>query len=390
MGLSEGTNMARPHLYLLRMVVLLVVVGGLGAVLAPRLKFAFMSNPGLNGVILGVLVLGIAYDFRQVLRLFPEVAWIERFRTDQPGLSIQTPPRLLAPMATMLGRREGRITLSPVSMRTLLDGLGARLDESRDISRYLVGLEIFLGLLGTFWGLLETIASVSNVIASLSTQTDVTTLFNDLQAGLKAPLSGMGTAFGTSLFGLAGSLVLGFLDLQASQAQNRFYNELEEWLSGLTRLSSGGPVSDGDQPVPAYIQALLEQTADNLEAFQRTLTRVEEGRASGTATLATLAERLTQFTDQLRAQQALLARFAEAQIELKPALTRLSDVIGHGNSGAGSGFDDTTRDHIRNLDMLMGRLVEESASGRAQLIQDVRSEIRLLARTIAALAEEAK
>lgn len=381
--------MARPHLYLLRMVILLVVVGGLGTVLAPRLQFAFMSNPGLNGVILGVLVLGIAYDFRQVVRLFPEVAWIERFRTDQPGLSVQKAPRLLAPMATMLGRREGRITLSPVSMRTLLDGLGARLDESRDISRYLVGLEIFLGLLGTFWGLLETIASVSGVIASLSTQTDVTTLFNDLQAGLKAPLAGMGTAFGTSLFGLAGSLVLGFLDLQASQAQNRFYNELEEWLSGLTRLSSGGPVADGEQPVPAYIQALLEQTADNLEAFQRTLTRVEEGRASGTATLATLAERLTQFTDQLRAQQALLARFAEAQVELKPALSRLGDAIARGG-GAGAGFDDTTRDHIRNLDMLMGRLVEESTAGRAQIIQDVRSEIRLLARTIAALAEEAK
>ncbi len=380
--------MARPHLYLLRMVVLLVVVGGLGAVLAPRLQFAFMSNPGLNGVILGVLLLGIIYDFRQVIRLFPEVAWIERFRTDQPGLSIQTPPRLLAPMATMLGRREGRITLSPVSMRTLLDGLGSRLDESRDISRYLVGLEIFLGLLGTFWGLLETIASVSGVIAGLSTQTDVTTLFNDLQAGLKAPLSGMGTAFGTSLFGLAGSLVLGFLDLQASQAQNRFYNELEEWLSGLTRLSSGGPSADGEQPVPAYIQALLEQTADNLEAFQRTLTRVEEGRASGTATLATLAERLTQFTDQLRAQQALLARFAEAQIELKPALSKLSDVIGRGGGAGGTALDDTTRDHIRNLDSLMGRLIEDNAAGRAQIIQDVRSEIRLLARTIAALAEQ--
>ena len=381
--------MARPHLYLLRMVILLVVVGALGAVLAPRLQFAFMSNPGLNGVILGVLVLGTAYDFRQVVRLFPEVAWIERFRTDQPGLSIQAPPRLLAPMAKMLGRREGRITLSPVSMRTLLDGLGARIDESRDISRYLVGLEIFLGLLGTFWGLLETIASVSGVISSLSTQTDVQTLFNDLQAGLKAPLSGMGTAFGTSLFGLAGSLVLGFLDLQASQAQNRFYNELEEWLSGLTRLSSGGLVSDGDQPVPAYIQALLEQTADNLEAFQRTLTRVEEGRASGTATLATLAERLTQFTDQLRAQQALLARFAEAQVELKPALTKLGDVIARGGSN-GSGLDETTRDHIRNLDTLMSRLVEDNVAGRTQLIQDMRSEIRLLARTIAALAEEAK
>src|SRR5215469_5491751 len=375
--------MARPHLYLLRMVILLVVVGGLGAVLAPRLQFAFLSNPGLNGVILGVLALGIIYDFRQVIRLFPEVAWIERFRTDQPGLSIQKPPRLLAPMAAMLGRREGRITLSPVSMRTLLDGLGARLDESRDISRYLVGLEIFLGLLGTFWGLLETIASVSGVISHLSTSTDVNTLFNDLQAGLQAPLAGMGTAFGTSLFGLAGSLVLGFLDLQASQAQNRFYNELEEWLSGLTRLSSGGPVSDGHQPVPAYIQALLEQTADNLEAFQRTLTRVEEGRASGTATLATLAERLTQFTDQLRAQQALLARFAEAQVELKPALTRLSDAIARGSGAGASGLDDTTRDHIRNLDSLMTRMLEDNAAGRAQVIQDVRSEIRLLARTIA-------
>lgn len=380
--------MTRPHLYLLRMFLLLAAVVAIGALLAPRLEFAFFANPGLNGVILGVLGLGIAYDFRQVIRLFPEVAWIERFRTDQPGLSIQTPPRLLAPMATMLGRREGRITLSPVSMRTLLDGLGARLDESRDMSRYLVGLEIFLGLLGTFWGLLETIASVSGVISGLSTSTDVTTLFNDLQAGLKAPLSGMGTAFGTSLFGLAGSLVLGFLDLQASQAQNRFYNELEEWLSGLTRLSSGGPIADGEQPVPAYIQALLEQTADNLEAFQRTLTRVEEGRASGNATLSTLAERLTQFTEQLRAQQALLARFAEAQIELKPALTRLSEAIGKGSGG--SAIDDATREHIRNLDMLMARLLEDNASGRAQMVQDLRGEIRLLARTIAASAEEAK
>ncbi len=382
--------MNRPHLYLLRMVILLIVVGGLAAVLAPRLQFAFYANPGLNGVILGVLLLGTAYNFRQVIRLFPEVAWIERFRTDQPGLSIQTPPRLLAPMAAMLGRREGKITLSPVSMRTLLDGLGARLDESRDMSRYLIGLEIFLGLLGTFWGLLETIASVSGVISGLSTSTDVQTLFNDLQTGLKAPLAGMGTAFGTSLFGLAGSLVLGFLDLQANQAQNRFYNELEEWLSGLTRLSSGGPISDGEQPVPAYIQALLEQTADNLEAFQRTLTRVEDGRASGTATLATLADRLTQFTDQLRAQQALLARFAEAQIELKPALTRLSDAIAKGGGTSGGAIDETTREHIRNLDVLMARLLEDSASGRSQLIHELRNEIRLLARTIAALAEEAK
>jgi hypothetical protein len=381
--------MTRPHIYLIRMVILLVLVAGLCALMAPRLAFAFFANPGLNGIILGVLLLGCAYNFRQVIRLFPEVAWIERFRRDQPGLSVSQAPRLLAPMATMLGRREGRITLSAVSMRTLLDGLGARLDESRDMSRYLVGLQIFLGLLGTFWGLLETVASVSGVISSLSTQTDVGTMFNDLQAGLKAPLSGMGTAFGTSLFGLAGSLVLGFLDLQASQAQNRFYNELEEWLSGLTRLSSGGPIADGEQPVPAYIQALLEQTADNLEVLQRTLTRMEEGRTQGTTTLATLAERLTQFTDQMRAQQALLARFAEAQAELRPALNRLAEVVGKGSS-APAGLDDASRDHLRNVDALLARMVEESASGRIQMTQDLRNEIRLLARTIAALAEEAK
>ena len=386
-------ELTRPHLYLLRMLILLAVVAAICVLLAGRLQFAFFANPGLNGVIFGVLLLGVVYNFRQVVRLYPEVTWLERFRRDQPGLSITRPPRLLAPMAAMLGKREGRITLSPVSMRTIIDGLGARLDESRDMSRYLIGLEIFLGLLGTFWGLLETVASVSGVIANLSTSTDSTTLFNDLQAGLKAPLSGMGTAFGTSLFGLAGSLVLGFLDLQANQAQNRFYNELEEWLSGLTRLSGGGPVGgDGDQSVPAYIQALLEQTADNLEAFQRTLSRVEEGRASGASALASLADQLTQFTDQMRAQQALLARFAEAQVELKPALMRLGESIARGPTAApaAAGMDESTRAHIRNLDVLMTRLVEESVSGRSQMVQDMRTEIRLLARTIAAAADEAK
>src|SRR5262249_10136399 len=152
-------------------------VAAIGFVLWPRLSFAFFANAGLNGVIIGVLLLGIAYDFRRVFKLSPEVGWLERFRRDQPGLSVAQPPRLLAPMATMLGKREGRITLSPVSMRTILDGLGARLDESRDISRYLIGLEIFLGLLGTFWGLLETVAAVSGVIANLSTSTDTGTLF---------------------------------------------------------------------------------------------------------------------------------------------------------------------------------------------------------------------
>ncbi len=377
--------MTRPHRFLIRQIVFLAAVAVVAALLARGLTQAFLANPALNGLILGVLVLGIVYNLRQVLLLRPEVAWIERFRRNQTGLSVAQAPRLIAPMVTMLGERKGRISLSAVATRSLLDSIGARLDESREISRYLIGLMIFLGLLGTFWGLLETVGSVSGVISGLSTATDVSTLFNDLQAGLKAPLSGMGTAFGTSLFGLAGSLVLGFLDLQAGQAQNRFYNDLEEWLSGLTRLSTGGPIADGgDQPVPAYIQALLEQTADNLENLQRTMARAEESRASANQTLTALAERLTQLTEQMRTEQSLMVRLAESQLEMKPVLTRLADAASRG----GLGIDESTRAHIRSLDVHMTRLVEETAAGRTQIIQEIRNEIRLLARTIAALAEE--
>jgi biopolymer transport protein ExbB/TolQ len=376
--------MTRMRRFLIRQIVFLVALVGIVVALARGLTQAYLANPALNSLILGVLALGIAYNIRQVLRLNPEIAWIESFRRHQITLSASRPPRLVAPMAAMLGERKGRISLSTTSLRTLLDGIGSRLDESRDISRYMIGLLIFLGLLGTFWGLLETVGAVSTVISGLSATTDASTLFSDLQGGLKAPLSGMGTAFGTSLFGLAGSLVLGFLDLQASQAQNRFYNDLEEWLSSLTRLSSGGPAADGDQAVPAYIQALLEQTADNLEALQRTMARAEEGRGTANASFVTLNERLTQLTDQMRAEQNLLVRVAENQLELKPLLARLIEAMSQGSLG----IDDATRGHIRNLDVLMARLVEESATGRSQITQDLRSEIRLLARTIAALAED--
>lgn len=377
--------MTRPHAYLLRMIVFLLVVGAIGVALWSGLAFAFHANMALNVMILGVLALGIAYNFRQVVALFPEVAWIERYRRNQPGLSAQSAPRLLAPMATMLGERKGRISLSAVSMRTLLDGIGSRLDESRDISRYLIALQIFLGLLGTFWGLLETVASVSGVISTLSTSNDSGTLFNELQAGLKAPLSGMGTAFGTSLFGLAGSLVLGFLDLQASQAQNRFYNELEEWLSSLTRLSSGGPMAEGEQPVPAYIQALLEQTADNLENFQRIVQQAEQGRQGANAALVTLGDRMTQLTEEMRAERDVVAKLAEAQLELRPALQRFADAASRGGGGGG---DEALRASLRGIEALLARLLEENQAGRAQFTQDVRNEFRLLARTIAALADD--
>ena len=377
--------MTRPQRFLNRMILFLIAVIVVCAVIAPALYNAFMGNPALNGIIMGAMLVGIIYIFREVLLLNPEVAWIENYRRNQ-GVPTAAAPRLLSSMATMFGERKGgRVSLSAISLRTLLDGIATRLDESREISRYFIGLLVFLGLLGTFYGLLETLRSVGGVISTLSIGSgDVGRAFNDLKNGLQAPIAGMGTAFSASLFGLAGSLVLGFLDLQAGQAQNRFYNDLEEWLSSYTRLSGGGPLSEaGDASVPAYIQALLEQTADSLENLQRITGRGEESRIAANASIITLTEKLAMLGDQMKAEQNLLLRLAENQMELKPVLTRLAD------GASARGQDDALRGHMRNVEMYLGRLAEDLSQGRSQTIQEVRSEIRLLARTIAALAEEA-
>lgn len=220
------------------MVVYLAIVAGICALLFPPLKAAFLANWGFNTLIFGVLLVGIGINFRQVLVLNTEIRWIKVFRTGETGLSLEQEPRLLKPLARHIsGLRKDRFRLSALSLRTVLDGIRERLDESRDISRYLIGTLIFLGLLGTFWGLLGTIAAVGRVIDGLDVGSrDFATVFGDLKAGLQAPLNGMGTAFSSSLFGLGGSLVLGFLDIQAGHAQNRFFNGLEEWLSGVTQL----------------------------------------------------------------------------------------------------------------------------------------------------------
>ena len=372
--------------FLTRMGLFLIGVVAVAGVSFPVLIRAFEANPALNAMILLVLLLGIVFIFRQVTMLQPEIAWLESFRRGQAAVS-NTDTRLLAPMASMLGERKGRLTLSATATRALLDTIGARLDEGRDISRYLIGLMILLGLLGTFYGLMQTVGSVGDVVGRLSMGGgDATTAFEDLKRGLSAPLAAMGTAFGASLFGLAGSLVLGFLDIQAGQAQNRFYNELEEWLSTQTRLGSGGPaaVADGEQSVPAYIQALLEQTADSLDSLQRTIARGEDGRLQANQNLTALTDKLSVLADQMRAEQTLMLRLAENQTEMKPVITRLADVLDKGSMG----IDEASRTHIRNLDNHLARLLEDTTQGRAQIIQDVRSEIRLLARTIAALAEE--
>ena len=375
--------MTRPRKYLIRMFVFVIAITGLCGFLFLPLHGAFMANAPLNGLIVGVLVIGIIYNFRQVLMLYPEVAWIEEFQQNGTPLSEPQPPKLLAPMATMVGDHKDRLSLSTLAMRSLLDGIVSRLDESRDISRYTVGLLIFLGLLGTFWGLLETVASISNVIGGLKVESgDSIAVFDDLKKGLKAPMAGMGTAFSTSLFGLGGSLVLGFLDLQANQAQNRFYNELEEWLSTVTRLATSSLLGESDQPIPAYVQALLEQTAESLENLQQTITRGEESRISVDSNIIALGNKLETLTDHMRTEQTLMKSLTKTQMEMKPILAKIAE----GSTAAG--MDEPTRSHIRNLDVYLTRLTEELSSGRKELVQQLRSEIKLLARTIAASGDD--
>ena len=372
--------MTQPMAFVWRMVGFLVFVAVVTIAVFDQLQHAFAANPVLNSVILAVLLFGIGWNLRQVLVLRHEVAWIEGFRTVR-GADAPVQPRLLAPMASMLSaRRSERVSLSAIALRSVMDGILSRLDETRELSRYMIGLLIFLGLLGTFWGLLLTISSVADVIGAMSVGSgDLNALFNQLKTGLARPLEGMGTAFSTSMLGLAGALVLGFMDLTAGQAQNRFTNELEEWLAGLTRLSAGPSGQDGEGSIPAYVNALLEQTAENLDGLQAILARGEEGRAETSRALVTLTERLTVLTEQMRANNALMLRVAEGQAGIAPARTRLADT---------QAIDEATRSHIRNLDLHLARLAEELAQGRTQTTTEIRNEIKILTRTIAAIAEE--
>jgi hypothetical protein len=378
--------MTKPTSYLVRMILFCIVVYSVAALVSPLLVRFYMANPLINSVILAVEIFGVFWNMRQVQRLYAEVEWVEEFRRPRQKAEPTVPPVLLAPMARMLRVRadgERRLTLSGQGMSTLLDGISSRLDESRELSRYVTGVMIFLGLLGTFWGLLRTVDSVAGVINAMSlADGDVNAMFAQLKAGLAGPLAGMGTAFSSSMFGLSGALILGFLDLTAGQAQNRFFNELEEWLAGITRLSTGAlGGGEGEASVPVYVQALLEQTAENMEGLQRVLTRGEEGRAQSNAAVVAMTERLAHLTDTLRVNQQLMEKIASSQLALAPVLARISDT----KSG-----DDVSRAHLRNMELLLSRLLTETETGRSQALTELRSDLKVLTRTIAAMADDAR
>ena len=323
-----------PKVHIVHMMVFTLLVAIVAAILAPQIRNAFMANVVLNAVIIGVLALGALYSFRMVWRLWPEVNWVNGFRETEPPLDFARPPVLLAPMATLLGERQGRTVLSPLSMRTLLDSLAARLDESRDISRYLVGLLIFLGLLGTFWGLLETVSSIGDAIKAMDvTSTSSSTVFEELKTGLEKPLAGMGLSFSSSLFGLAGSLILGFLDLKAAQAQNRFYNDLENWLSTFTDIEAG----DGGQlTVPHYLrldlqglQAGIDRISQNLDrSIMAGITPPPGEQANAAESLDRLATAVGSLVEQMREEQKMVRQWAQSQQlqhnEIQRLMTKLS------------------------------------------------------------------
>jgi len=322
-------KLATPQLYLWRMIIFLVLAAFVALILYRQAYVAFLSNPGLNAVIVAVLFIGITLAFRQVIRLFPEIRWVNTFRIAEPGIEVERSPVLLAPMATLLGDRIGRMAISTQTMRSILDSIQMRLDEDREMSRYLVSLLIFLGLLGTFWGLLQTVTRVSEVIGSLDVSGSTNVILENLKTSLQGPLNGMGTAFSASLFGLSGSLILGFLDLQAGQAQATFYNDLEDWLSTVTDLD------------PEAIQGSVAgaTTAEDLRVAIERLSRTiaDGGAASGgqagagtqraTTAMANLAEGIQGLVQHMRSEQQVVRTWVEAQSEQQREVQELLRTI---------------------------------------------------------------
>jgi hypothetical protein len=313
----DPLKLSPPGIYLVRMLIFVALMGVLVFLLHRQIETAFMANPGLNSLILLVLAIGIALAFLQVLRLRPEIAWVNRVRVPERESAIAKPPVLLAPMAAILGGRAGRMAISAPMMRSILDSIATRLDEARDISRYMTGLLVFLGLLGTFWGLIATVSSVGGVIQGLKATGDATTMFDSLRQGLAAPLSGMGISFSSSLFGLAGSLVLGFLDLQSSQAQNRFYTELEDWLSTTVQDHAA---------VPA---AVSSNTSEMRNAIERLRAAVSDagGSKAATAALSNLAEAIQSLVQNMRVEQQMIRDWVESQAEQQSEIKRLLEVV---------------------------------------------------------------
>lgn len=344
------------------------------------------ANLLLNGLIAFVFVFGVLTCFWQVWILTQSVFWIENFVRGTPGTEDDAPPRLLAPLAALLRSRTARMSISASSSRSIQDSVAQRIDEARDITRYLINLLVFLGLLGTFWGLATTVPAVVETIRSLAPQDGETGLqvFEKLMGGLEAQLGGMGTAFSSSLLGLAGSLVLGLLELFAGHGQNRFSRELEEWLSSITRIGVAG---DGDGADTAGFAEVIDHLAAQMEQLQLLFAQAEAARAESDGRIDTLSAVLLRLTEELSAAQdhagdqaAALARVAERQTS---ALSRIADgqdrMIAALTDGDAAGQTDAeSRMRLRSIDVQLLRILEEMSAGRQETLADLRTDIAAL------------
>ena len=343
--------MTDPRRYLIRMMAFLVVVIIITGLLIKPLTAAFMGNPVLNALIIAVGLIGIIYVILQVLRLVPEVRWlsdIQRTRTLNPNAP---KPVLLATVNVMLADARSDSRLSALSLRSVLDGVAARLDEGREISRYMIGLLVFLGLLGTFWGLLQTIGAVGDVVGGLDlVNSDFEGMMKQLRNGLDAPLSGMATAFSSSLFGLGGSLVLGFLDVQLGQAIGRFFNEVEDWLSAFAKYND--PAGQNQSGTAALAQGMSEEASRALITLAEAIHNSENDRGQ-------MIEQITAMNQNMHQLGELLAD------------------------------DRRLRDQLAALQATMAELGKQMTASRLDHHNEMRAEIRALATSLSQAQKDA-
>ena len=373
-GAEVATTFSQPIRAITTMLLVCALVGAGAWLISAEIIDILRTNPALNGLIGLVFLIGVLSCFWQVWILAQSVYWIENFVRGTPGTEEATPPRLLAPLAALLRSRTARMSISASSSRSIQESVVQRIDEARDITRYLINLLVFLGLLGTFWGLATTVPAVVDTIRSLSPQEGESGLdvFGKLMGGLESQLGGMGTAFASSLLGLAGSLVLGLLELFAGHGQNRFSRELEEWLSSITRLGYAG---DGESADQNALGMLVDHMAQQMEELQALQTQTEANRFHSEMKIAELVTVMTKLIDRIDAekgQTALLRRMAEGQEKLVAAL----------QGGEGGGSDAESRMRLRSIDVQLLRILEEMAAGRQETLTDLKSDIGQLTSAI--------
>lgn len=375
--------MAYIYQYFARMFISVMLLASAVIFLHESLWRIFLYNLGLNCVIMSCLALGVFLGFSNLFRLRKEQKWLESYDYGKEQFPDTPKAKILASLAILLSDPHYKGSLSTLACRSVLASVDGRLEETRDINRYLVGLLVFLGLLGTFWGLSETIGAIAGVINSIDLSVgDVKDSFQNLKAGLQSPLSGMGIAFSSSMFGLASSLIVSFLDLQNSKANNAFYQRLEDRLAVDTRMASGGgeiSESSGGSG-PAYSMGLLEQTIETMASLQTQVRRGEDNRVSVVKAMQTLSEKLSQMADQMVINQSVIKKIAQNQIDIQETILELARINKH---PAG---DELLKNHLRSLEMMTTKMLEEMIDGRNRTTHEIKNEIRVIARTLSAIA----